>query len=261
MSALNGRSSNGFTRLANGEQFAKFFECFMSEQSRDLAFLRSADSASPRPSDADLRQLVNRVVSHYEYYYRAKFASAQNDVNTMFSPSWTSSTENLFMWVGGWRPSAAFHLLYSKSGIQLEAKLEEIIRGRRSGDLGDLSPVQLESVDKLQRKTIKMEREISEEEAKAQEELTATRMVEIVGRTGEGELEGEMESKRKAVLSVLERADKLRIETIKGIVEVLEPIQAVHFLIAAAELHLTVHEFGRRKDAVTNGTNGGVMET
>ena len=29
----------------------------------------------------------------------------------------------------------------------------------------------------------------------------------------------------------------------------LKPVQAVHFLIAAAELHLKVHEFGKSKDA------------
>jgi hypothetical protein len=31
-------------------------------------------------------------------------------------------------------------------------------------------------------------------------------------------------------------------------VALLRPAQAVHFLLAAAELHLAVHDFGRRKD-------------
>jgi hypothetical protein len=33
------------------------------------------------------------------------------------------------------------------------------------------------------------------------------------------------------------------------VVALLRPPQAVHFLVAAAELHLSVHDFGRRKDA------------
>jgi hypothetical protein len=32
------------------------------------------------------------------------------------------------------------------------------------------------------------------------------------------------------------------------VVALLRPAQAVHFLLAAAELHLAVHDFGRRKD-------------
>lgn len=75
-------------------------------------------------------------------------------------------------------------------------------------------------------------------------------MVELAGGGGmdaEG-MEREMKTKSEGMKRVLEMADGLRLETIREVVALLRPAQAVHFLVAAAELHLAVHEFGRRKD-------------
>ncbi|XP_072984611.1 protein DOG1-like 3 isoform X2 [Typha latifolia] len=228
---------------ANGEYFADFFEQRMSEQSRDLADLRRAAGNSD-DADGSLRHLVERVVGHYEYYYRAKAASARCDVLPMFSPTWTSSTENLFLWAGGWRPSTAFHLLYSKSGLQLEAELDQILL--------------LNRIDQCHRRTLSREKEISEEAATVQEEVA--KMVEIAAHVPGGgkdaEMEGEMAGKREGMRRVLEKADELRLETIKAVVGILRPIQAVHFLIAAAELHLAVHGFGKRKDRAESDSSG-----
>lgn len=47
---------------------------------------------------------------------------------------------------------------------------------------------------------------------------------------------------------VLERADDLRMRTYKGVIEILIPIQAVHFLIGAAELQLRLHDWGKEKE-------------
>uniref|UniRef100_A0A0D9UX16 DOG1 domain-containing protein n=1 Tax=Leersia perrieri TaxID=77586 RepID=A0A0D9UX16_9ORYZ len=242
----------------SGETFAKFFECWISEQSRDLAALRSAAAASnPPPPEPDLRRLVDRVLGHYEYYYRTKSAAASHDVLRMFSPSWTSTTENLYLWCGGWRPTAAIHLLYSKSGAQLEAHLPLFLAGGGLGsdsDLGDLSADQLQAADQLQRSTILKEREIDNAAASAQESLATAKMVELAGGGGlDGEgMEMEMKAKEDGMKRVLEMADGLRMETMRAVVALLRPSQAVHFLIAAAELHLAVHEFGRRKDGAAS---------
>ncbi|KAJ1699358.1 hypothetical protein LUZ63_007870 [Rhynchospora breviuscula] len=244
----NGISRNGERFNSQREQFTKFFECFLSEQSHDLSALRDAATAVDPPDESSLRQLVSRVVSHYERYYETKEASAQRDINPMFSPTWTSTTENIFMWVGGWRPSAAFHLLHSKSGIQLEARLQEIIRGGVVKDLGDVSAAQMQALDRLQMETVRAERTISEEAAEAQEAVAAAEMVKLVSAEDRSEMESKMARKKERMKTVLARADRLRIDTMKGIIEKLEPIQAVHFLIAAAELHLAVHHYGKEKD-------------
>ncbi|KAM0953694.1 putative transcription factor TGA like domain-containing protein [Dioscorea sansibarensis] len=256
------------------EHFSKFFECWLAEQERDLQALREAaaerapgSAAAAEDEERRLRQLIMRVVEHYEYYYKAKAQSAKRDVVAMFSPKWTSSTENLFLWVGGWRPSAAFHLLYSKSGIQFESKMDEVISGMETRDLAGLSLEQLKKVDELQRRVIKKEREITEEEAAAQERVanrkmveTADAMTEKVAREVEmvERMEEEMKRRRGDMERVLEKADRLRMETMKEIVEMLKPMQAVHFLIAAVELLLRVHEFGMAKDAAGAGVETGM---
>ncbi|CAO2180998.1 unnamed protein product [Urochloa humidicola] len=246
---LNGRAPPS----RSAESFSKFFESWIAEQSRDLAALRGAASADPAAPDADLRRLVDRVLAHYEHYYRTKAAAADDDVLRMFSPSWTSTTENLFLWCGGWRPTAALHLLFTKSGMQLEHQLPTFLNGGSlDPDLGDLSAEQLHDADQLQRRTVKREREIDDAAASAQEALATASMVELAagggGEIGGDAMEREMETKADGMKRVLEMADGLRLETMRGVVALLRPMQAVHFLLAAAELHLAVHEFGRRKD-------------
>ncbi|KAL9664127.1 hypothetical protein QQ045_019524 [Rhodiola kirilowii] len=261
------------------ETFHKFFECWLIEQNQYLHSLTSVSkhlktwSAAPaRPSngsngvritESDLRQLIDRVTRHYEDYYRVKSRCAKQEVLKMMSPSWLSSLENAFLWMGGWRPTMAFHLLYSKSGIQLEASLADMIRGliTTTGDLADLSPSQLNRIDKLQRSTIREEREVSEKMATHQETVADKDMVELsqavteMVENGGGEEEaGGMEErvlkpKEEGLEEIVERGDELRLRTLKGILEVLTPVQAVHFLIAAAELHLRLHDWGKKRDA------------
>ncbi|KAG1339108.1 putative protein DELAY OF GERMINATION 1 [Cocos nucifera] len=189
----------------------------------DLQALRAAAS-TPRPEtpeeeaekDRRLTLLVERVLGHCENYYRAKAACATRDVTPMFSPTWTSSTENLFLWVGGRRPSVAFHLFFSKSGLQLEAQRDEVIRGVPTRDLADLSQDQLERINEHQRRIIRKEREISEEEARSQEGVADTQMVELshvlreMGGSGEAAqmMEPAMQEKREKMRRVLEKADE-----------------------------------------------------
>lgn len=267
-------------RRRHHESFGKSYERWLAQQERDLQdLLQAAAAAASSPEaegqegggdgeqEARLVPLLSRVVSHYESYYRDKSASARRDVLPMFTPDWTSSTENLFLWVGGWRPSMAFHLLYSKSGLQLEASIPGLLRGLRRGgrDLAGLSLLQLRSIDQLQRDTILLEKEISEQEAAVQETLADAQMVELAARAAEAAaaaavdeeaVEREMRGKREGMEKVLERADRLRLDTIKAVVGLLRPMQAAHFMIAAAELHLTVHDFGKKKDDAAAAETG-----
>ncbi|KAK4393739.1 hypothetical protein Sango_1844700 [Sesamum angolense] len=58
--------------------------------------------------------------------------------------------------------------------------------------------------------------------------------------------------KEEGLVEVLQRADGLRMKTLKQVVNILSPVQGVYFLIAAAELHLRVHEWGKKRDARRN---------
>jgi hypothetical protein len=61
-------------------------------------------------------------------------------------------------------------------------------------------------------------------------------------------MDREMQAKAEGMRRVLEMADALRLETMREVVALLRPAQVVHFLLAAVDLHLVVHDFGRRKD-------------
>lgn len=259
------------------ESFAQFFETWLLEQEHDLEELKAAATCYTESTQSDtewnqqLTSLVNRVMCHYENYYRVKSESADHDVLTMLSPSWRSNLEEAFLWVGGWRPSTAFHLLYSVTGLQLEAGFHELLRGLGSGNLADLSPDQLVRVDELQRQTVWEERELTENFAAIQETVADSTMVELshvatelirdpnsvtTGPVGPESVNERVEStigtKENKLKEILGRADDLRLRTLKNVLDILTPIQAVDFLIAAAELHLRVHQWGVKKDEGAN---------
>ncbi|KAL9234995.1 hypothetical protein vseg_009801 [Gypsophila vaccaria] len=184
----------------------------------------------------------------------------------MMSPAWRSHLEDAFLWIGGWRPSMAFHLLYSASGLQLEAGLSELLSGLNTGDLADLSPSQLDRVNKLHRRTIKEEKALTESLAAYQETVADSSMVELAHLATEStqspdsvsrRVDSELAGKEERLESILCGADELRLRTLKDVVKILSPVQAAHFLIAAAELHLRVHEWGKKRDG--NGPDNGVV--
>ncbi|XP_062149320.1 protein DOG1-like 3 [Alnus glutinosa] len=260
--------ANGNSRaIKNGnpelQSFSRFFEHWLVEQNK---YLQNLISVSTKPEKHNLRPLLNGVIRHYEQYYEAKSRCAKQDVLGMLTPSWTSTLEDAFMWIGGWRPTMAFHLLYSKSGLQLEAQLANLIAGLSTCDLADLSPSQLTQLDQLQRRTIREERGITEKMAKHQETVADHSMVELshmvtecTGGTVDGldnRVELALASKEEVLEEILHKADDLRLRTLKAILDVFTPIQAVHFLIAAAELHLRVHDWGMNKDATQRPGRG-----
>ncbi|OIW18146.1 hypothetical protein TanjilG_31266 [Lupinus angustifolius] len=250
----------------DGETFNKFFECWLAEQNQLLRELLDAEEPKTHLTDEQLQALISKVVEHYESYYKAKSKWTKQDVLSMLSPTWRSSLEEAFLWIGGWRPSMAFHLLYSKCGLQFEAKMNELIQGLRTCDLGDISATQLGQVDEMQRRTIREEREITDVMARHQETVADASMVELShvvtemnmaketkGESEKKELENKVEStlapKEEGLEEILLKADDLRMRTLKGIVSILTPKQAIHFLTSAAELPLMVHEWGKKKDA------------
>ncbi|KAL6519975.1 hypothetical protein OROHE_017118 [Orobanche hederae] len=260
------------------EYFHNFFESWIVEQNQHLQELvhvskeheeqqrhEGLNRRTRTPNDAIMRTLVERVVQHYESYYEEKSSWVKYHALSMFNPSWLSTLEDAFLWIGGWRPTMAFHLLYTKLGLQLEARLDEIIRGLMKCDLAELSPGQMERVDKLQRETLKEEKEITEELAQQQEKVADASMVELSHTVSEmvskgadadrvvaeGRLDSVLAPKVEGMVRVLHMADDLRLKTLKKVIGILLPSQGVYFLIAAAQLHLRVHEWGTKKDAAT----------
>ncbi|CAN1335575.1 Protein DOG1-like 2 [Linum perenne] len=135
----------------------------------------------------------------------------------MFTAPWASSLERSLHWIAGWRPTTLFHLVYTESSILFESHIVDILKGMKTGDLGDLSPAQFRRVSELQCDTVKEENSITDELSEWQD--------------GASEL-----------------ADDLRLKTVRRVVELLTPQQAVEFLIAAAELQFGVRRWGQDQD-------------
>ena len=201
---------------------------------RGLRSLRR-DLSSARWSDdpAQLEALVGRFVAHLESYCAAR--AEQDPVWTLSAP-WASPAERgASYWLAGWRPTTLVHLLYTESGRRFEAQLPDLLLGVRSGNLGDLSPAQLAQVDELQRRTVAEEDALSREMAEVQEGRG-------VVAPGGGELD--VRGLVRRVRAVLDKADALRLRTMKRAVEILQPAQAAELLAAAADMEIGFREFG-----------------
>ncbi|WMV39647.1 hypothetical protein MTR67_033032 [Solanum verrucosum] len=176
-------------------------------------------SQVPRPATSDQhrelhQQLVQKVVSHIYEYYRVKSLAAKNDILSVYSAPWSTSLERSLHWIAGWRPTTAFHLIYTESSILFESHIIDILRGLRYGDLGDLSP----------------------------DQLARDSASEILG------LMGDIEGKMEKLVEILEKADKLRMKTIENLVELLTPQQAIEFLISSAHLQFGIRRWGINHD-------------
>ncbi|KAK6134686.1 hypothetical protein DH2020_031611 [Rehmannia glutinosa] len=204
--------------------FQRFYDTWL-EQLRQLV---QQLSQAPTPPTTDehnhqLRQLVQKAMTHYAEYYRAKSVASKHDVLAFFAAPWTTALERSLQWIGGWRPTTAFHLIYTESSILFESHVVDILRGFHTGDLGDLSPGQFRRVSELQ---------IETDDAS-----------ELVGT-----MYGDVGRKMERLAEILEKADQLRLKTITSLVELLTPQQGAEFLVAAAELHFGIRGWGITQD-------------
>ncbi|GFQ03875.1 transcription factor tga1 [Phtheirospermum japonicum] len=226
------------------ESFSRFFDNWIAQQQQYLGDLISI--SSQHPDETMLRGLVERVVQHYEGYYVAKSRWAADHILSMFRPPWLSTLEDAFLWIAGWRPTTAVQLLFSKTGLEIEAR-------------GDISQAQLRMADELQREIAREENAITELMAAQQEKVAHREIVDLshdvtemirAGHSGEdSRVDPALRSFKDEVVRILQMADDLRLRTLKAVIDILTPLQGVHYLIAAAELHLRVHEWGKERDA------------
>lgn len=96
-------------------------------------------------------------------------------------------------------------------------------------------------MSELQCETVKEENGITDELSEWQQSLSdlmsaMTDVDQIIGR----------------LVTVVKKADDLRLRTLKRVVELLTPQQAVEFLIAAAELQFGIREWGMNQDRQRN---------
>ncbi|KAI3819076.1 hypothetical protein L1987_12898 [Smallanthus sonchifolius] len=230
MSTKSRRTAN-----TNVTAFENFFQGWLVRQENYREQLRSALRTSNDEDEDHLRDLIARVLAHYQQYYEEKSRIANHDVALVFSPPWFSCFEQSFFWIAGFKPALAFRIV-----------------GR---SVQDMSPEQVERMDRLREETKEEERRLENELARIQESVAAPPMVEITRRGDYSLVDGEYDDIESAVEVlrgemevVVANADMLRTRTAERVVEILTPVQNVKFLAAVTELQLKIRVWGWQKD-------------
>ncbi|KAL6138890.1 hypothetical protein ACLB2K_064169 [Fragaria x ananassa] len=216
--------------------FETFFEGWLVRQEHYLDELQSAQQRAHEARDVDLRDLVSRVLLHYQQYYEEKSRIAQRDVFLVFSPTWFTSLERALLWIAGFNPGLAFRLV--------------------SESVPDLSDEQRIRMTRLTEETRVEERALNDKLAKIHESVAAPPLVDVARRharyvESEG-AEGEEEATtrlKSALEDVLADANLLRTTLATKLVEMMSGAQAVRFLVAVGQFQLKIRSWGLERDA------------
>ncbi|CAL5201006.1 unnamed protein product [Lathyrus oleraceus] len=210
--------------------FAQFYDSWYDQFNRLIHQLTT-------PNQTDTEELIRKVMSHHEDYFNTKSMAAEKDPLHVLASPWATALERSLHWIAGWRPTTAFHLIYTESSLLFESHIIDILRGLRTGDLGDLSPTQFRRLSDLQCDTVKEENAITEELSKWQDSAS-----DMMGS------EAEINDKIQRLVSIIKKADDLRLKTLRSVVDFLSPQQAIEFLIASAELLVGIRGWGLNHD-------------
>ncbi|KAI3710156.1 hypothetical protein L2E82_39930 [Cichorium intybus] len=214
------------------EKFSEFYEKWVCQLEEYLRFL-----VQDYTHESDYENLVAKMTTHHKNYYKFKWAAAHEDVCAFFTPVWLTPFENAYLWVTGWKPSAVFRFVDS-------------LRLTGAG-LVDLTEEQVKRIEGLKMK-IKMEEEKVEREMERQQVGMADRrmveMVKLMRFGGGGDAMAVLGV--KGLLSGLERVMKMgdcvRLKTLKGLLDVMNPKQCVELLAAQSMFHVQLRKWGKK---------------
>ncbi|KOM37514.1 hypothetical protein LR48_Vigan03g089600 [Vigna angularis] len=225
----------------NAASFEAFLQGWMVRQKAFLDELHSAHQQHQEGRGADVRPLIDRVISHYGQYFEEKSKIAHHDVFLIFSPPWFSSLEQSFLWVGGFKPGVAFQVVNTA--------------------LGDLTQDQKEKLTELKQETKVKERTLNDDLAKLQESVADPPLVGLARSQGRLCFSGSFVTDQGSVPNTFKEklenlvanADALRTDTALNILKILRPAQIVKFMASAAELQIKVRSWGLDKDSQNGG--------
>ncbi|XP_043697222.1 protein ZW2-like [Telopea speciosissima] len=231
----NASSNNNSNNIVS--RFESFYEGWLVRQEHYLDELLSAQNSNCDSSarEEEMRELISRVLSHYQHYFEEKARVASADVFFLFSPTWFSPFERSFLWMAGFKPGMLIRLV------------EKSVK--------DLSEEQKQCLDRLRAETRVEEKQLSDELARVQESVAAPPLLELI-RRGRRLVDGEwrqaervLETLSSSMETLVEKADFLRIATARKAADLLNPIQTVRLLAAATQLQLRVRTWGWEREA------------
>ncbi|KAI3456142.1 hypothetical protein Pfo_012805 [Paulownia fortunei] len=237
------------------EKFSDFYERWMGQLEGHLRLLLVV--SRDHSQDAACEAMYNKLTAHHKEYYTFKWAAAHEDVLAFFTPLWLSPLENAYLWITGWKPSMAFRLVESLRKAPWQAG---------GASLAGMTEEQVKKIEALKAK-IKVEEERVEREMERQQVAMADRkMVELARleslakKKGDSaavsQVNGLVEVAVKGLLGGLEKvmkmADCVRLKTLKGVLDVLTPMQCVDFLVATSMLQIQMRKWGKKRDKCCN---------
>lgn len=176
----------------------------------------------------DQESLVRKMTAHHKEYYTTKWAAAHEDILAFFTPMWLSPLEIVCSWITGWKPSIAFRLIGG----------------------AHLSDVQLKNIDGLKVKIRGEEEKVDREMERQQVAIGDRKMVELarIEDSDNNELvELALKGLRMSLERVMKMADCVRLKTMKGLLEILNPAESVDFLAALSTLQIQMRRRGRKR--------------
>ncbi|RZC66390.1 hypothetical protein C5167_010086 [Papaver somniferum] len=244
--------------MASSSDQVQILECYqnwMIEQQQLLQELLQVRSQKPN-DEQELCCIIEKLIKHFQEYTNRRAQLAVDKASSIFSPMWCTSIENSYLWFGGCRPSLLIQLVYTLCGSQLESQLSEHLQGVRRGNLVELSADQLSRVSELRCSTIREEQRLSRRMAGLQENIADSPLTRFASNNSDvieteshiEQVDQALDSHSKDLASVLVDSDKLRMNTLKELIGIFTPLQAVDFLIAGKKLHLCMHQWGQRRD-------------
>ncbi|OAY43731.1 protein RESPONSE TO ABA AND SALT 1 [Manihot esculenta] len=225
-------AGSGDPNDAAADSFYQFFEGWLVRQEHFLDELISVEQHCHESREEDLKDLINRVLFHYEQYYEEKSRIAQRNIFLVFSPYWFTPLESSFLWIAGFKPALAFRVI--------------------NESVNDLSGEQSQRISRLIEETKVSERMMNDELARIHESIASPPLLDLARRKGrmddvnEAGDQSAIETLGSTLESLVARADLLRTDTVSKLVEILNPVQNVKFLTAVTQLYLRIRNLGQR---------------
>lgn len=233
---------------------------------------------------ARIAALVNKLTALHKEYYTTKWASAHEDVLAFFNPVWLTPLEKALLWNTDWKPSIIFRLLESSLMFGNSATStrgrggssgaadgnNDVLRLFPEAENDDMmiSVPQKRKIECLKSRIRVEEEKVEREMERQQVAMADRRMVELsrlasrlnTSMTGEqqpsssaaaAKVDGLVEAALNDLIAGLERvmkmADCVRLKTLKGVLDVLNPLQSVDLLAAFSMLQIRTRKWGKKK--------------
>ncbi|CAN1150090.1 Protein DOG1-like 4 [Linum perenne] len=217
-----------------GERFTDFVETWTSQLEDYLQQLLAAAAAV---NHVAVESLVSKLTQHHKGYYSVKWALVHEDVLPFFSLPWASPLEKAYSWFTGWKPSTMFKLVLrgdldenqrvTIEELRVKVKLEEDKVER---------DMERQHVALAERKMVELSRLSSCRDDDDDDVVLASRVEGLVVVALKGMADG--------LEKVVRAADCVRLRTLKGILEILTPLQCVAFFAKSSALFIRLRKFG-----------------